>query len=385
MAKGSIYRRYVKDESGKKVLESKTWYYRIRFPDGSLERKSCETEKKELAEMFFKKKLEQAFKKTTLHEKPAMSLADARDKWLIAKRREKVKSVDDYERQLAWWLSTFKAMTPAVLTVRDVTKEAVRDALNIKRLEPDSGRSGGFVTEATVNRYKSALRALLNHIREEYDDGLVMPVGLKAKKGSENGRVRWLKPEEFKRLVMALPEHYRAFTLMAVMTGQREANILQLQWDQVDMERGTVFYSREAMKNGNEHAIPLSAEAWGLLRAQLGKHKQWVFIHTQGENLKFLSNRIWKGAVRRAGLENVRFHDMRHTWASHMAQNGVGLQVLQALGAWKSASMVQRYAHLAVDALRPHAAVIDKAMAGIGGLILAGPANDVQDVEVKVA
>ncbi len=64
-------------------------------------------------------------------------------------------------------------------------------------------------------------------------------------------------------------------------------------------------------------------------------------------------------ACRRAGIEDFRFHDLRHTWASWLIQSGVPLSVLQEMGGWESIEMVRRYAHLAPNHLTEHARKID--------------------------
>ena len=62
-------------------------------------------------------------------------------------------------------------------------------------------------------------------------------------------------------------------------------------------------------------------------------------------------NRAWNSACKRAGIEDFRFHDLRHTWASWLIQSGVPLSVLQEMGGWESIEMVRRYAHLAPNHL----------------------------------
>ncbi len=69
--------------------------------------------------------------------------------------------------------------------------------------------------------------------------------------------------------------------------------------------------------------------------------------------------RAWNAACRRAGIEDFRFHDLRHTWASWLIQSGVPLSVLQEMGGWESIEMVRRYAHLAPNHLTEHAKQID--------------------------
>ena len=73
-------------------------------------------------------------------------------------------------------------------------------------------------------------------------------------------------------------------------------------------------------------------------------------------------NTAWKTGLRRAGIENFRFHDLRHTWASWLVQSGVPLSALQEMGGWGSIEMVRRYAHLAPNHLTEHAIKIDELM-----------------------
>ena len=71
------------------------------------------------------------------------------------------------------------------------------------------------------------------------------------------------------------------------------------------------------------------------------------------------SNKAWKGALKRAGITNFRFHDLRHTWASWLVQPGVSLLALKEMGGWETLEMVQRYAHLSAGHLNEHAGKID--------------------------
>ncbi len=71
------------------------------------------------------------------------------------------------------------------------------------------------------------------------------------------------------------------------------------------------------------------------------------------------SNTAWRAALKRVGIEDFRFHDLRHTWASWLIQAGVPLSALQEMGGWESIEMVQRYAHLAPNHLTEHARQID--------------------------
>ena len=103
-------------------------------------------------------------------------------------------------------------------------------------------------------------------------------------------------------------------------------------------------------------AIPVSlnGEAVSILQKQIGKHRDYVFTFKR-QPVEQPSTAAWYKALKRAGIANFRWHDLRHTWASWHVQSGTSLHVLQELGGWSSYAIVQRYAHLAADHLAPWA------------------------------
>ena len=80
----------------------------------------------------------------------------------------------------------------------------------------------------------------------------------------------------------------------------------------------------------------------------------------KGNPVTRCNNHAWHKALIRAGIENFRWHDLRHTWASWHVQNGTSLQELQQLGGWSSFEMVLRYAHLSSEHLKQAAERIQK-------------------------
>jgi integrase len=104
-------------------------------------------------------------------------------------------------------------------------------------------------------------------------------------------------------------------------------------------------------------ALPRSAlvpQSRFLIRKQLGKHPTYVFPW-RGHKITQVNTKAWRQALERAGIDDFRWHDLRHTWASWHVQNGTPLNVLQELGAWESPEMVRRYAHFSADHLAPYA------------------------------
>jgi integrase len=134
--------------------------------------------------------------------------------------------------------------------------------------------------------------------------------------------------------------------LFALATGLRQNNVTRLTWSQVDPERSTGWIAAEDAKGKEDIHVSLSPLAVEVLRRQHGKHSERVFTYA-GQPVGQVNTRAWRVALQRSGISDFRWHDLRHTWASWLIQNGTPLYDLQEMGGWKSAEMVRRYAHLA--------------------------------------
>lgn len=118
---------------------------------------------------------------------------------------------------------------------------------------------------------------------------------------------------------------------------------------------------RSDSKNRKPIAVPLNREALAVLQRQIGNHPERVFTFT-GEPIVNANTRAWRSALKRACIEDFRWHNLRHTWASWHRMQGTPTHELQQLGGWKSGAMVERYAHLAPDHLATAAARLDFVM-----------------------
>ena len=143
--------------------------------------------------------------------------------------------------------------------------------------------------------------------------------------------------------------------LFALMTGIRESNLRLLRWDQVDLERSHAWIEASDSKNKRPINVPLNQDALAILHRRRNDHERYVFVY-DGHPVVDCSTAAWYKAVKRAKLVPLRWHDLRHTWASWHVQQGTPLPVLQQLGGWSSYSMVLRYAHLAPDHTAVYAA-----------------------------
>lgn len=170
-------------------------------------------------------------------------------------------------------------------------------------------------------------------------------------------RVSWLTPEDFSRLLGELKEHQREAVIFAA-TGLRQANVIKLEWSQVNLEAATAWIYADQAKGGWDIHVSLNATALAVLERQVGKHPVRVFTY-RGQPYNRAYTKAWQAALKRAGIENFRWHDIRHTWASWLAQKGIPLSDIQEMGGWETPSMVQRYAHLLPAHLAHRAKLLD--------------------------
>lgn len=208
---------------------------------------------------------------------------------------------------------------------------------------------------ATVNRYLATIRALLRMARDEWQwiDNFPKIRLL----GGEVERDRWLTREEADRLVKACPPHLASLVRFALATGCRASEITRLEWERVDLARAHAWLNQT--KNGTPRGIPLNRDAVEVLKEVVGQHPRFCFTY-RGQPIRHgLTNHGWQTAIKEAGLVDIRFHDLRHTWASWHRQAGTSTDELKDLGGWKTRSMVDRYAKFATEHLTLAAARIE--------------------------
>lgn len=197
-------------------------------------------------------------------------------------------------------------------------------------------------------------------------------------RNQEEGRERYLEPHEIARLMAALAEHNDQEAanaiMLALLTGARRGELLRATWDQFDLTKGAWTKPSAHTKQKRTHRVPLSPEAWQLLTAmrQAAPEAEHLFpgrINVNGE----VSIRYAWGQVREAaGLSDVRFHDLRHSYASLLVGGGVSLPIAGRLLGHTQAQTTLRYAHLADDPLR-------QATERVGALVMKASSDDLAE------
>ena len=315
----------------------KKWWVRFTSPSGQQIRRSTGTGDKKRAQEYHDRLKAQYWDVERLGTKPNRTWEQAVVRW--AKEKSYKASWRNDKTHLRWLDQHLRGVELNAIT---------RD--RIDRIIQARVKEG--VKNSTVNRMLEVLRAILRKAANEWEwiDRAPAITMLNEPKR----RIRWITREEAERLLEELPEHLRAMAHFALATGLRQRNVTALAWSQVDLKKRRAWVHPDQAKARKAIAVPLNAEAMVVLRQQQGEHLTRVFTY-QGRPVKNANTKAWKKALKRAGITNFRWHDLRHTWASWHVQLGTPLNVLQELGGWESVEMVRRYAHLAADHLMEYA------------------------------
>jgi integrase len=265
------------------------------------------------------------------------TLADAITRYVdTVLSRKRISTAKQQRQQLQWWTARI-----GHLRLCDVTSGVIaehRDALSRE------------IKEGSVNRYLSALSHVFTVCSKEWRWTVDHPMRNVRRLKEPRGRVRYLDTDERHRLLEACkasghPDLYLAVVL-ALSTGARKNEILRLKWTQIGA--GYTGITLHDTKNGESRAVPVCEPALSLLRAHARRpvtHLEWVFPGRRGRGPTKI-DKPWYEARRVAGIEDFRFHDLRHTTASYLAMNGASLSEIAAVLGHKSFAQVKRYAHL---------------------------------------
>jgi len=321
--------------------DSRHWWIATTLPNGQRVRQSAGTEDRREAEALLAKLKVEAFRESNFGIKPQRSWQEAVVRYLSGKQH--LRSIADVRR-------ICRRLDPYLgeLQLRETTGDVI---WRITQGELKRGNQ-----PATVNRYLATIRNLLRIARDEWQWIDVIPK-IRLLSG-EAERDRWLTQEEADRLIAAAAPHLKALIRFALATGCRAREITGLEWDRVDLQRGTAWLNQT--KNGTPRGVPLNRDAVDVLEAERGKHPVFCFTY-RGEPIAWeMTNSAWHTAIDKAGITDFRFHDLRHTWASWHRQAGTSCDELKDLGGWKSRVMVDRYAKFATEHLTAAAARIER-------------------------
>lgn len=269
--------------------------------------------------------------------------------------------VKDWTSQLNWWNDRIGQYALA-----DVTPALISQMRDI--LSQENGAKGKPRGNATVNRYLTTMQCVFSVAVKEWELLDVNPFFRVKKLQEPRGRVRYLSKEERESLLAECqkasnPYLYPA-VIVALSTGARKMEVMSLKWEDVDLANERAIL--QDTKNGERRTINLLGVVNQLMQDLYNKRRKsdiYVFPSHDGKK-PFDITRSWKAAVKRAGIKDFRFHDLRHTTASYLAMQGKSMgEVAEVLG-HKTLQMVKRYAHLSDEHKKSLTADMNKAIFG---------------------
>ena len=294
----------------------------------------------------------EVWRKDKLNERPVYLWKQAVMRWLTESTK---KTLRDDKIHLRFVVHQWGDIKLSAITADSITDLA-------------AARKATGVSNATVNRMLEVVRAILRRAAREWRWIDSAPAVRKLPEPKK--RIRWITHVEAEHLIAQLPAHLKPMVRFALCTGLRESNITQLTWEQIDLSRRTAWIHADQMKGETKAlAVPLNRQAVDVLRAQVGRHADYVFTY-DGHPVTKMNNHAWRKALKRAGISDFRVHDLRHTFASWHVQAGTPLHVLCELLGHSSIAVTMRYAHLGGEHLQSWAENVSVDAVGfIGGKV----------------
>jgi len=135
--------------------------------------------------------------------------------------------------------------------------------------------------------------------------------------------------------------------LLAITTGARKGELTKLRWNDINFERRTAYVS--TTKNGQPKVLPLTDSVIKELQLFNKNDSRLIFESKVKEEAAYCFTKPWKKALKDSNIKDFRFHDLRHSCASYLAQSGASLLEIADVLGHKQISVTKRYAHLCIE------------------------------------
>lgn len=277
-------------------------------------------------------------------------------------------------QRLSWWAGHL-----GKLALQDVTDDHIHAALEGLAQQPATyyaGKDAGgnpiykakrkAIAPATINRYGASIAAVFTWAikRRIAPKGWIHPCRSVERRTENNEKTRFLSEDERIRLLEACkaspwPRLY-LLVLMALTTGARKGELIGLRWEHIDFQHAVAHVGRS--KNGDPKTLPLVPAVMELLKGYEGAPSAPVFPSPRFPAAPYAFETRFKEALRAAKIRSFRFHDLRHTCASMLAQNGATLLEIGDLLGHRQLQVTKRYSHLATA---HKAALVNRVLGGI--------------------
>lgn len=305
------------------------------FPDLSVEnaRKAAQDMKYEIRKGKDPNEEKQKFRKES-------TLKELFNEYMERYSKKQKKSWQYDEREIPKFLSPWFGRKLSDITKQQVQKlhELIRD---------DNGLY-------QANRLLERLKSMYNRAIEWGWDGTNPCNGIK--KYKEIKRERFIQPLEFKPFFEALEEEEniaaKNYIWISLLTGARRSNVLAMRWDEINFERN--IWRIPETKNGDPQEVPLVKQAIDLLKVlKEESESEWVFPSPSSKTGHLQDpKKPWQRILKKAGIDDLRIHDIRRTLASYQTIMGTSLTIVGKSLGHKSSKATEIYAKLTLDPVR---------------------------------
>ena len=335
----------VRDEQGKIIKHSRTRYRAEIFLQGHPRTSKTFWDRK-IAEKWIRDTEDAMKAGTYVKQKIAQSHTVTKmiDRY-IEEELLKLRSAQTVKKQLLWWREKYGSLSLSLFSSMQILEG--RDALVKANKSP-----------ATVNRYLAALSSCLTHATKHWQLLQENPCSNVPKLKEPPGRTRFLDDDERKRLLDACstvsPSLYLA-VVISLSTGARRMSVWALRWRDIDLSEGKETIVFRDTKNRSDVHLPLSGIVVDLLlehRRLRRLNSDLLFPSKIDAQKPFDFKAPFARAMKQAQIHEFRWHDLRHSAASYLAQQGVDLRRIAAILGHKTLQMSMRYSHLNVESLR---------------------------------
>jgi integrase len=336
-----------------KRSDSPVWWMCFTV-DGRFYRKSTETDDKKLARKILK----------------SIEGKIAEGKWFPESQEKQAAYtfVELAERYSSWAKGRQKAFDCwKIYIIRQLVRKFGKMKLNrfemymLEKFQTERLNRGN--KPATVNRRIAVISHMFTKAVDWKMMDRVVAQSLRVKMLPEdNKRLRYLSKEECHSLIKACDPHLEPIVITALNTGMRKGEILRLKWEQVDLRHGFILLDRT--KNGERREIPINTSLRNSFQNLTRRINVSYVFHDPNTGSPYKDvKRSFPSACKRAGIRDFRFHDLRHTFASHLVMAGVDLTTVKELLGHKTLTMTLRYAHLAPSHKMKAVDILDQQLA----------------------
>jgi integrase len=236
------------------------------------------------------------------------------------------------------------------LTLAEITPKVISEYMYQRR------QAGAAAS--TINKEYNMLSKAFNLAWKQWEWCNSNPCSRVPREKNDAYVTRWLTVEEEQRLMVAAQGYLNGqmpeIITVALHTGMRLGEILNLKWKDIDLFRKTITVLKT--KNKDPKTIPMTDTVFALLQAKAKVISMSGYLFTTQNGTKIRARNLqreWYKVMARAKIENFRFHDLRHTFATRLVQSGVDLYTVAKLLGHRDISTTQRYAHHYPESMRP--------------------------------